>query len=100
MSKHSILAVTFLLVAAASLAHAADDPDTGKKAEQRACVACHSLRLIESQRLSPAAWHKEVDKMIGWGAVVPDPQLIIDYLAQHYSNTQPPPVLALSSDKK
>jgi quinoprotein glucose dehydrogenase len=100
MSKLNFLLAIASLVAGASLAIAADDPDAGKKAEQRACVACHSLRLIESQRLSPAAWHKEVDKMIGWGAVVPEPQILIDYLAQHYSNTQPPPVLALSSDKK
>jgi quinoprotein glucose dehydrogenase len=100
MRKLNFFLVMTSLVAGSSLAMAADEPDAGKKAEQRACVACHSLRLIESQRLSPAAWHKEVDKMIGWGAVVPDPQLLIDYLAQHYSNSQPPPVLVLSSDKK
>ncbi len=26
--------------------------------------------------------------MIGWGAVVPDPQLLLEYLSQEYSDTQ------------
>ena len=76
------------------------DADPGKKAEQRSCTLCHSLRLIESQRLSAAAWQKEVDKMIGWGAVVPERQALIEYLAQHFSNTQPPPAPVLSAERK
>jgi len=70
----------------------AADVEAGKKIEKTACVACHSLRLIESQRLSPVAWTKEVDKMIGWGAVVPDRQILIDYLAAEFSNAKPIPV--------
>ncbi len=69
---------------------AADD-EAGKKALKTQCVACHSLRLVESQRLSEPAWGKELDKMIGWGAVVPDRQLLINYLAAEYSNTKPMP---------
>lgn len=71
--------------------------DAGKKLEQSACVACHSLRLIESQRLSAAAWNKEVDKMVGWGAVVPERQKLVEYLAQEYSDTKPVPAPARSS---
>lgn len=69
-----------------------ENAEAGKKAEQTSCLPCHSLRLVASQRLSAAAWGKEVDKMIGWGAVVPNRQLLIDYLSQHYSNLQLPPV--------
>ncbi len=65
--------------------------DAGKKAERTACVACHSLRIVESQRLSPTAWEKEVDKMIGWGAVVSERKVLIDYLASEYSNAKPVP---------
>ncbi|HSU31209.1 MAG TPA: hypothetical protein VLJ11_08230 [Bryobacteraceae bacterium] len=72
---------------------AADIPamDAGKKAEQRSCTPCHSLRLIDSQRLSPAAWKKEINKMVGWGAVVPDQQVLLDYLSQEYGDTKPVP---------
>lgn len=74
----------------AGICLAADD-EAGKKALRTQCVACHSLRLVESQRLSAVAWGKEIDKMVGWGAVVPDRALLLDYLASEYSNTKPAP---------
>ena len=79
---------------------AAEETEVGRKAEQTSCLPCHSLRLIESQRLSTAAWGKEVDKMIGWGAVVPNRQLLINYLSQQYSNRQPPPAPVRSAVSK
>ena len=72
--------------------------ETGRKQEQVSCVPCHSLRLVDSQRLSAAAWTKEVDKMIGWGAVVPNRQLLIDYLSANYSDSKPVPTPARSGD--
>jgi mono/diheme cytochrome c family protein len=68
---------------------AADVDAAGKAAMKRECVACHSLRLVESQRLSATAWGKEIDKMMGWGAVVSDKQLLLDYLAAEYSDQRP-----------
>jgi mono/diheme cytochrome c family protein len=70
--------------------------EAAKKIERTACVPCHSLRIVQSQRLSPAAWTKEVDKMIGWGALIPERQALIDYLAAEYSNSKPLPTPALS----
>jgi hypothetical protein len=66
-----------------------DDP--GKKAEQRACVPCHSLRLIESQRLSATAWKREINKIVGWGAVVPNQEVLLEYLSREFSDTKPVP---------
>jgi hypothetical protein len=43
------------------------------------------------------AWTKEVDKMIGWGAVVPGKEMLIGFLAAEYSNTKPLPLPALSA---
>jgi mono/diheme cytochrome c family protein len=82
------------------LALAADSQlrERGKQAEQHSCIQCHSLRLVESQRLSSAAWGKEIDKMIGWGAVVPDRQLLLDYLSQEYSDSKPVPKPELTGD--
>lgn len=79
-------------VAAALALLAADQPtlDRGKKEEAAACSACHSLRLVDSQRLPRATWSKEIDKMAGWGAKVQDRQALLEYLATTYSEDKPP----------
>jgi mono/diheme cytochrome c family protein len=53
---------------------------------KRACFSCHEDDLIEAQRLSRAGWTREVDKMIRWGAVVPEQEkdALIEYLAARY----------------
>lgn len=56
-----------------------------------ACTECHDARIIVQQRLSKAAWTKEVDKMTKWGALV-DPQdrdALIDYLNANFSVDKP-----------
>jgi hypothetical protein len=56
------------------------------------CVECHEARIILQQRLSKAAWTKEVDKMVKWGAVIDttDHDALIDYLSTNFSPDQPP----------
>ena len=53
----------------------------------RRCITCHETDLIAQQRLSTAAWGREVDKMTRWGAPVEaaerDP--LIAYLARHFA---------------
>jgi mono/diheme cytochrome c family protein len=53
---------------------------------RRACFSCHEADLIESQRLTRVGWTREVEKMIRWGAVVPDTdrEALIEYLAARY----------------
>jgi cytochrome c5 len=97
--KHAVLLAITVSTSFAALA-ADDRAEAAKKALQQSCQPCHSLRLIESQRLSAAAWQKEIDKMVGWGAVVQDRQLLLDYLNQHYSNTVPPPAPVMSANSK
>lgn len=89
-----------VLLCSATLVLAADSqsPDRGRQEEQRACTPCHSLRLVDSQRLPRAAWEKEIKKMIGWGAVVPDKELLLDYLSRDYSDSKPVPKPELSGD--
>jgi hypothetical protein len=57
-----------------------------------ACTECHEARIILQQRLSKAAWSKEVDKMVKWGAIVDagDHDALIDYLSTNFSPHQPP----------
>lgn len=56
-----------------------------------ACTECHETRIILQQRLSKAAWTKEVDKMVKWGALVDanDRDALIDYLSVNFGPDQP-----------
>ena len=56
------------------------------------CTECHEARIILQQRISKAAWSKEVDKMVKWGAVVDagDHDALIDYLSTNFNPDQPP----------
>ena len=57
-----------------------------------ACLECHEARIIVQQRLSRAAWTREVDKMTKWGALVnpSDRDALIDYLSANFGPDQPP----------
>jgi hypothetical protein len=56
-----------------------------------ACTECHEARIILQQRLSKAAWTKEVDKMMKWGALVDpaDRDALIDYLSANFGTDKP-----------
>jgi len=56
-----------------------------------ACLSCHEARIIVQQRLSKAAWSKEMDKMIKWGAEVDlkDRDALIDYFSGNFGPDQP-----------
>src|SRR4051812_41412382 len=84
--------VPLLLIAAAVLAGAAmqaQELPKGNGADEvaRRCLTCHEPDLIAQQRLSTAAWGREVDKMIRWGAAVEPSErdAIVAYLAGRFS---------------
>ena len=91
MRRYVLLSVLLVANVARVLAGEEDGATGGRKLATTACASCHSLRLVESQRLSAAAWAKEVDKMVGWGAVVPQNQALVEYLAAEYSDMKPVP---------
>jgi|SRR2546427_7603795 len=68
-----------------------------------ACMECHESRIILQQRLSKAAWVKEVDKMVKWGAVV-DPagqNSFVDYLSANFPADKPAePAARTAAEKK
>ena len=87
-----------LLGAAGAAAALGADPSVvarGEKEEARSCIACHSLRIVHSQRLSRAAWGRELDKMVGWGTKVEDRDALLEYLAANFGDDKPqqPPAL-------
>jgi len=66
-------------------------PGDAKEKVQAACLTCHEARIIVQQRLSKAAWGREVDKMTKWGAEVDpkDRDALIDYLSANFGPDQP-----------
>jgi hypothetical protein len=62
-----------------------------KEKAEAACLTCHEGRIIVQQRLTKAAWTKEVDKMTKWGAEVDpkDHDALIDYLSANFGTDQP-----------
>ena len=79
-----------LLVLACVAAWGADQAalERGQK-EERNCIPCHSLRIVHSQRLSRAAWNRELDKMAGWGAKYSDRDALLEYLVANYGDDKP-----------
>lgn len=94
MKRFLVLAVT------AGAAWSADPAvlQRGRAEEARSCIPCHSLRLIHSQRLSRAAWSKELDKMSGWGTKIGDRAALLEYLSVTYGDDKPLPAPVLSRD--
>jgi DMSO/TMAO reductase YedYZ molybdopterin-dependent catalytic subunit len=66
-------------------------PTTGQALEQpkgfkEACLVCHGEDAIRQQRLTPAQWDREINKMTGWGAQVKaeDRAGFLDYLEKSF----------------
>jgi hypothetical protein len=91
-----------ILLTIAGMAWAADQAtlDKGQKEEQRTCLPCHSLRLIHSQRLSRAAWNRELDKMAGWGTKYTERDALLEYLVANYGDDKPVTPPAISDDAR
>jgi DMSO/TMAO reductase YedYZ molybdopterin-dependent catalytic subunit len=55
-------------------------------AYRNSCFGCHGEELMRGQHLTRAQWEREVDKMIRWGAQVPNEQKtsLIDYLSARF----------------
>jgi DMSO/TMAO reductase YedYZ molybdopterin-dependent catalytic subunit len=51
-----------------------------------ACLTCHDGDVVRQQRLARGQWDAEINKMIGWGAKVPDEDRarLLEYLLSSY----------------
>ncbi len=65
---------------------AAASAQVGEAAYKRACLTCHDADIISQQKLTRTGWTNSVNKMIRWGATVPDAdkEPLIDYLAAQF----------------
>jgi hypothetical protein len=87
-----VSALCFASMAVALAAQADLPAGTGADLVRTRCLTCHGVDLIEQQRLARDGWVREVDKMIGWGVVLPEPDktTVVDYLAQHFGRDGAP----------
>jgi hypothetical protein len=107
MSRLSTRVLTVALVCGAVLSAAASGPNeqlpAGPMQEKAsaACLSCHEARIIVQQRLSKAAWTREMDKMAKWGATVDpaDRDGLIDYFSANFSPEQAPYVAPTTTGK-
>jgi hypothetical protein len=89
MSRPNVLLALLLSLTCVAVLcpQSADLPPGPLQAKMRtACLECHDSRIIVQQRLGKAAWTKEVDKMIKWGALVDpaDRDAFIEYLSANF----------------
>jgi cytochrome c5 len=66
----------------------AQEAEPGERIMNASCVnACHSVRSIQTQAMTPDAWSKTVATMIEKGAKVSkeDVPVLVEYLAQHHA---------------
>lgn len=68
---------------------ASHDPQlvaAGEAVHTAACRTCHDTGFVEQQRLDAAAWGREVDKMVRWGAKVAadEKPALVAFLASRY----------------
>src|SRR5437660_1691055 len=97
MSRHSAqyyagLSILLVAVSYAQTPSPSELPEGPLQAKAvTACTECHEARIVVQQRLSKAAWTKEVDKMMKWGAVVEpqDRDALIDYLSGNFPANKP-----------
>jgi mono/diheme cytochrome c family protein len=80
------LAMHFAPRPAAGATTLAEDETASASLYARACLTCHEADLIEQQRLTRTGWTREIEKMMRWGALVPDSekQPLADYLARRF----------------
>ncbi len=72
-------------------------PGAAKPLADQACLSCHAADLIWQQRLTDKQWTASVNKMIGWGADVPEARKaeLVAYLVANFgpNNTKFQPVV-------
>lgn len=61
-------------------------PGAAKPVADQACLSCHAADMVWQQRLTEKQWTASVNKMVGWGAEVPEARKaeLIAYLVANF----------------
>lgn len=87
-----------LLLATAAFGADAVMIEKGREEEKKSCQGCHGLRIVQTQRLSRAAWDRELTKMTGWGTEIGRRDALLEYLIANFGDDKPAPAPVLSGD--
>jgi hypothetical protein len=94
-----MLRVGFVVILSlAGIFAASAEISKGEAEAKRACLPCHSMRIVAVHRLSRATWDRELTKMENWGAVIRDRQLLLDWLTEKFGENTPAPLPLISRD--
>ena len=96
MFRLDVSFLTVALICSAAAVASASSPNEelpagpAQETAANACLSCHEARIIVQQRLSKAAWTREVDKMTKWGAPVDpkDHDALVDYFSANFGPEQ------------
>lgn len=63
-----------------------------RRSLQENCLICHTEDMIAGQRLTPAQWKAEIDKMVNWGSPLPKEAAgpLVEYLARRFPDQAAP----------
>ena len=91
MRGHAALALALLL--AAPVAASGPEPAPGQETVETLCMACHSLAIVEQQRLNRRVWDEVLVWMVeeqGMPALDSEERAaVLDYLARTYGAEVP-----------
>lgn len=78
-------ALLVLSCGGASMAQSPAEDAAQAQLVQKSCSSCHAIGQVTAAHKSRDDWGATVDKMIGFGAQIPDKDYdaIVDYLAAH-----------------
>nr|MBI3613656.1 hypothetical protein [Nitrospirota bacterium] len=85
-----ISAALWLAALSTGLAQERTTPQTADRQAQRLlverCTICHSIDLIQQQRLPRDRWDTTVKKMVHWGAQLDEAEraMLVNYLARSF----------------
>ncbi len=70
-----------------------------RRSLQDNCLICHTEDMIAGQRLTPAQWKAEVNKMVNWGSPLPKEETVplVEYLTRKFPDKEAPPAPARAS---
>lgn len=89
---YTVMVILPLILLAASFGTPDLPPGDGKAIVERACVGCHTLKVVTAKKATPEQWSAVVNQMISRGAEVEDDEIetLVAYLSKNFPASAKP----------